>query len=64
MRDIRSKVASIGLLVVTSFAATDWANAGSAVQKRIGADLAEGRPIVVQVIVALCDNVHGEQEGG
>jgi hypothetical protein len=58
MRRTRLKATFFGLFIVTSLATSGWANTGRAVQDRIDADLAEGRPIVVQVVVALCDNVH------
>jgi hypothetical protein len=38
------------------FAASAWSATGEEVQARVTADLAAGRPIVVHVVVVLCDN--------
>ncbi|MCK9996730.1 MAG: hypothetical protein KAH56_10690 [Candidatus Krumholzibacteria bacterium] len=39
-------------------ATTVWAGTGSAVQDRLDVDTREGQPIVVHVVVALCDNAN------
>ncbi len=41
--------------VITNLA---WADTGRVVQERIDADLAAGSPVVVHVVVALCDNTN------
>lgn len=46
----------IGLLVAVTSAVSTWANTGAAVQARMDADLAAGKPVVVHAVVALCDN--------
>ena len=51
-----SSACSIGLLVAATSAVSTWANTGAAVQARIDADLAAGKPILVHAVVALCDN--------
>lgn len=48
----------VGLLVAAAGASSAWANTGRDVQVRIDADIAAGRPIVVHVVVALCDNTN------
>ena len=47
-----------GLLVASLLAANGLAATGSDVQARMDADIASGRPIVVHVTVALCDNAN------
>ncbi len=47
-----------GWLLATLIATSAWAGAGSAVQERIDADSATGRPVVVHLTVALCDNAN------
>lgn len=47
-----------GLLATALSAATVWGAAGNAVQDRLDSDIRAGRPIIVHVVVALCDNVN------
>jgi len=44
--------AALAALVVTAVSAST----GRSVQDRVDADVARGRPVVVHVVVALCDN--------
>src|SRR5262245_11210914 len=46
------------LMVASGAIAPGYPAAAEDTQARITRDLAEGRPIVVHVVVALCDNVH------
>ena len=54
--DLRFPAWPGGLLLVAAVASSAWASTGREVQARIDADIATGRPIVVHVVVALCDN--------
>ena len=55
---IRTRMQITGLLLSALAATTAWASTGRAVQDRLDLDLREGQPIVVHVVVALCDNIH------
>ncbi len=46
------------LLAVALVTGAPSAATSSDVQARIDADIAEGKPVVVHVVVALCDNVN------
>ncbi len=46
------------LLLATLVATSGQAESGAAVQARIDVDVAAGKPVVVHVIVALCDNAN------
>ena len=49
----------IAALLLSALASTAvWAVTGSAVQDRLDVDIREGHPIVVHVVVALCDNAN------
>jgi hypothetical protein len=48
----------VGVLLVAVVASSASAGTGREVQERIDADAAAGRPIVVHVVVALCDNAN------
>ena len=52
------RLAASALLAFASVTGVASAATGSDVQARVDADLAEGKPVVVHVVVALCDNVH------
>ncbi len=49
-------VGLIALLLAAAVASSAWASTGSAVQARIRDDLVAEKPIVIHVVVALCDN--------
>ncbi len=46
------------LILAAAITNLTWADTGRVVQDRIDADLAAGNPVVVHVVVALCDNVN------
>jgi hypothetical protein len=48
----------VALLVVAGVTSSAWASTGREVQARIDTDVAAGRPVVVHVVVALCDNAN------
>ncbi len=52
------RVGLMGLFLAAAVASSTSASTGSAVQARINADLAAGKPIVIHVVVALCDNAN------
>ncbi|UCF68909.1 MAG: hypothetical protein JSV80_06375 [Acidobacteriota bacterium] len=56
----RGRTRSVSFLVMLagSLSSSCWASSGEAVQARLDSDVAAGMPIVVHVVVALCDNVH------
>lgn len=48
----------VSLLLAALVTSAGWANTGRAVQDRLDIDIAAGKPVVVHVVVALCDNAN------
>lgn len=52
------RLPTVSVLLAALATSASWGNAGRAEQDRIDVDIAAGRPVVIHVVVALCDNVN------